>query len=183
VVKKSESLGMQFSNGKVVSPLTAEMILPAISGKEDRFAKTFIAKSNAMNLWGVTSGLVDHRGNLLAIIATTYTKRTPKVANLQLLHSFHKYRGQGHARLLCQISVAQALEQGCKYFRVSAEPEAVPFYEKIGFKFVGRQKSNCQLSIFPLTHWDIRANNIKMDDYIRKTIVGKKKGCCVEIFT
>lgn len=149
---------------------------------EDGFAKTFMAKCKMMKAWGFSKGLINEKNELVVAIVTTYSKRLPKYANLQLLHTFEKHRGNGYAKTLCEDSVKKAFEDGCQYFRVSSEPESVIFYEKIGFKFIGKQKSGCQLSIFPLTSPKIEENKFIMDSFIEKAIYSKRKGGCVEVF-
>ncbi len=168
---------------KLISNITPEIITENISCKADGFAKTFIAKCNMMNAWDKCIGVRTTDDELASIIVTTYSKRLPKIANLQLLHTFFKHRKNGFAAELCKRSVAKAFKDGCEYFRVSAEPSAVEFYKKIGFRFIGKQKSGCQLSIFKLTSSNISENNINsFDDVIKKAISSKRKGGCVEIF-
>ena len=71
----------------------------------------------------------------------------------------------------------------CWYYRVSAEPDAVQFYQSIGFKMLGEQKSKCQLSMFR-----IQSDNFKdgiydiKDPNIRKNVYKKGKGGCVVVF-
>lgn len=151
--------------------------------KEDNFARTFIAKADMQEHWDECWGAYDDNGELMAAIITTVSKRKPFVANLQLLHTFAKHRGKGAARVLCEESLRMVKKRGAQYFRVSSEPESVGFYEKIGFKFWGKQKSGCQLSIFR-----IEGNTFSECDYdytdqmINNAIHKKGKGGCVEIF-
>lgn len=151
--------------------------------KADNFAKTFIAKADItrgawMNCIGAYEG-----DELTAAIITTISKNKPYVANLQLLHTFAKHRGKGAARLLCEDALKRARANGAEYFRVSSEKEAVGFYERLGFKFWGAQKSGCQLSIFR-----INGDNYADADYdysdttINKAIHRKGKGGCVTLF-
>lgn len=148
----------------------------------DKFAKTFVAKANMQEQWGYCTGAWEG-DDLLGAIITTISKREPKVANLQLLHTFAKHRGKGVGRILCEHSLSSARENGAVYFRVSAEPDAVAFYERIGFQMLGKQKSGCQLSMFRIngnrfTEGDYDIN----DSVISKAVFKKGKGGCVEVF-
>ena len=160
-----------------------EFIKAISSEKADNFAKTFVAKADMQDQWNDCWGAYSIDGELMAAIITTISKRAPYVANLQLLHTFAKHRGQGAAKILCQDSLRLAKKKGAKYFRVSSEPESVGFYEKIGFRFWGKQKSGCQLSIFR-----IEGNTFSECDYdytdqmINNAIHKKGKGGCVQIF-
>lgn len=166
---------------KFFSPIDSDYFSTFIT-KEDGFAKTFMAKCKMMKAWEFSTGVYDKEGDLAAAIVTTYSKRLPKVANLQLLHTFAKHRRKGYAKALCVLSIHKAYRTGCQYYRVSAESEAVEFYKSIGFKFVGRQKSGCFLSIFPLTSPKIEENKLRMDSVVNSALYSKRKGGCVEVF-
>jgi len=160
---------------------TAEEFTSAISDDPaDKFANTFIAKANMQGLWDKCIGLWD--GDQLAgAIITTVSKRSPKVANLQLLHTFAAHRGKGVARILCEDSLERVKGQAT-YFRVSSEIPAIKFYEKIGFTFQGKQKSGCQLSIFRINN-TFADSYYQLDDPVIYSAVHKKgKGGCVEVF-
>jgi len=146
--------------------------------KADAFARTFLRKADMQNLWEHCKAIVDAEGNVCAAIATTYSKKEPRVANLQLLHTFSKYRRMGYAEFLCQLSIVDAVTDGCSYYRVSAEPAAVAFYKRIGFTFLGEQKSKCQLSMFRLADNEADLN----DPIIAAAVYKKGKGGCVKIF-
>lgn len=118
--------------------------------KANKFAKTFVAKADMLERWDACLGAFTDKGELAAAVLWTFSKRKPVVCNLQLLHTFAKFRGKGAAAMLMQTAKMDAMVQGAKYFRVSAEPDAVGFYEKIGFRFWGKQKSGCQLCMFEL---------------------------------
>lgn len=131
-----------------VKPCTREQFVAAITDDPaDKFAKTFVAKADMQGIWNLCQGAFDAAGNLMGAVIMTYSKRLPHVANLQLLHTFAAHRRKGVARVLMQVCIdAASLE--CDYFRVSSEPGAVDFYNSIGLKFWGKQKSGCQLCIF-----------------------------------
>lgn len=157
----SHHFGTTMSNTWVGSALSTERVVERNSGfvlrsvsqiqfesfitnyKEDKFAKTFLSKGRMMGLFpcvGCWKGK-----DLAGAIAWSISKHQPKVLNLQLLMTFYRYRRCGVATLLCQ-----RLEKELKkveYFRVSAEPEAVPFYLSLGVKFLGEQKSGTLLSV------------------------------------
>jgi GNAT superfamily N-acetyltransferase len=157
-----------------------EFVSALTDKKEDRFAKTFVAKCDMLNGWeGCRGVIIDDK--LAGAIVVTISKRNPKVANLQLLHTFHEFRGNGVASILCDWGLAFAHEMQSDYFRVSAELDAVGFYEKYGFKFVCRQKT-AQLSMFKLTNSHIKMNNMEIDSYIWKQMNRKGKGGCIECF-
>lgn len=113
----------------------------------DKFAKTFVAKASMQNQWDYCVGAWNDN-ELLGAIITTVSKSG--VANLQLLHTFAAHRGKGVGSVLTDQSLEYAIENGAKYFRVSAEPDAVAFYEKRGFKFWGKQKSGSSLCMFKI---------------------------------
>lgn len=162
---------------------TKQNFISSIStDKGDKFANTFVAKANMQNQWRFCIGLYDNE-NLMGAIITTYSKREPKIANLQLLHTFFKYRGIGVGKKLCQFSLNYAIKNNCWYYRVSAEPEAVPFYKKIGFTMLGEQKSKCQLSMFRITSNNFKENDYNINDpIIKKAVFKKGKGGCVKVF-
>lgn len=142
----------------------------------DKFAKTFVAKANMQKQWEYCVGAWEG-DELLGAIITTISKREPRVANLQLLHTFNKHRGKGVGRILTDQSLSYAIENKALYFRVSAEPDAVAFYEKCGFFFWGKQKSGASLSIFkiggPTYSEGVYYNK---DPIIRKALYSGRKG-------
>lgn len=150
--------------------------------KADKFAKTFVAKANMQEQWDFCVGCWEGE-ELLGAIITTISKRNPKVANLQLLHTFVKARGKGVGRLLCVDALSIARQNGAEYFRVSAEPDAVAFYERIGFVFLGEQKSGCQLSMFRINGESFSDGLYDIEDSVIYNAVNKKgKGGCVKVF-
>jgi GNAT superfamily N-acetyltransferase len=173
---------INFANFTKLASTDSETFTAAITKKkEDRFANTFVAKCNMMDAWDKCVGAyID--GKLAGAIVVTVSKRNPKVANLQLLHSFHEYRGRGVGKLLCQHALDVAIYEKCEYFRVSAEPDAVVFYEKCGMKFLGKQKSGSQLSMFRISSPRFQRNDYAPDAYIYKQMIRKGKGGCVEMF-
>ena len=125
----------------------ATFVASITAAKEDNFAKTFVAKADMLDQWDRCVGAFDAQGNLLGAILWTYSKREPIVCNLQLLHTFHAHRGKGVAKVLALACLEQAA-QVAQYFRVSSEVPAIPFYEKVGLKFWGSQKSGCLMCMF-----------------------------------
>jgi predicted GNAT family N-acyltransferase len=149
--------------------------------KEDNFAKTFLAKCNMMNLWEDCYGIFEG-SELLCAMVITVSKSNPRIANLQLIHTFFKHRGKGAAKSLT-MTLLNSMEGEFDYLRVSAEKTAVGFYEKLGFKFLGQQKSGTLLSVFKATSTDIRKCSFdKNDPVIDKMLNRKGKGGCVIIF-
>lgn len=149
----------------------------------DKFAKTFVAKADMQEQWDECWGAFSDDDELMAAIITTLSKRVPRVANLQLLHTFAKHRGKGAARVLCEDSLRQMKKRGAAFYRVSSEPESVGFYEKIGFKFWGKQKSGCQLSVFRVTSNKFSECQYDYNDTVIYNAINKKgKGGCVELF-
>lgn len=144
--------------------------------KADAFAKTFVAKADMQDNWDECLGAFND-DELMGAIITTVGRTTPKVANLQLLHTFAKHRRKGVAKELTIASYDDADKRGAVYFRVSAEPEAVAFYESVGFKFWGLQKSGCSLSIFKISEGGISAGIYNENDpTIRKALYSGRKG-------
>lgn len=149
--------------------------------KEDKFAKTFVAKCDMLKKWDRVIGLWED-DELCGAILTTYSKRQPIVANLQLLHTFYKHRNKGIAKRLCDFSLLNASTLKVDYFRVSADPEAIKFYEKIGLIMLGEQKSKCQLSMFRITSPFFKENDYSIDSFIYKQMTRKGKGGCIKFF-
>jgi hypothetical protein len=154
-----------------------EFVSAITTDKADSFAKTFVAKADMQEQWDSCLGAYSDDGELLGAIITTIGKRTPKVANLQLLHTFNKHRRKGVAKELTLQSFAIAVLEGATYFRVSAEPEAVAFYESVGFKFWGLQKSGCSLSMFKIDGSALSEGVYDdQDPFIRSALYSGKKG-------
>jgi GNAT superfamily N-acetyltransferase len=150
--------------------------------KLDKFAKTFVAKADMIGCWDSCYGFVDD-GEVAAAIITTISKRTPKVANLQLLHTFARHRKQGLAALLVRLSVSNAHRDGAEYWRVSSEADARAFYEKVGIKFWGKQKSGSFLCIAKLGGITVEDLQYSIsDDVIFNAVNSKRKGGCVDVF-
>lgn len=166
-----------------LSSCSREQFVSAISSDEkDNFAKTFVAKADMQEQWQHCIGCWDG-GELAGAIITTRSKRTPYIFNLQLLHTFAKHRRKGVARLLTQDSLDRAQGLGTSYYRVSSEPDAVAFYESMGFKFLGKQKSGCSLSIFKINGKNFTDGIYDINDsIINKAVHRKGKGGCVKIY-
>jgi len=165
-----------------LSNCTRDQFTNAISSdKEDNFAKTFVAKADMQQNWEHCIGCWED--DLMGAIITTRSKRTPYIFNLQLLHTFAKHRRKGVARILTQDSLNRAQGHGTSYFRVSSEPDAVAFYESMGFKFLGKQKSGCSLSIFKINGNNFNNGLYDINDpVIHKAVYRKGKGGCIEIY-
>jgi GNAT superfamily N-acetyltransferase len=148
----------------------------------DNFAKTFRAKADMQDLWSRCQGMFIG-DELAGAIIVSYSKRSPIIANLQLLHTFAKFRRQGVARYLCDWAHKDCKLHQAVYLRVSAEKPAVPFYESIGMEMLGEQKSGSQLSMCR-----IYGNSWKdceydpLDPVIHKAVHKKGKGGCVKTF-
>ena len=144
--------------------------------RSDQFAKTFVAKANMQQIWDQCIGAYSADGELMGAIIVTISKRLPKIANLQLLHTFTQHRRKGVAAALVRNTYHQVAEEGAVYYRVSSEPEAVPFYTSLGIGFWGLQKSGCSLSIFRISgeiHEGVYDDN---DPIIRKALYSGRKG-------
>lgn len=162
---------------------TRDEFVSAISAdKADSFAKTFVAKADMQKIWDSCIGAYDG-DELMGAIITTVSIRLPKVANLQLLHTFAKHRRKGVAKTLTNASFSEAVGLGSIYFRVSAEPDAVAFYESIGFKFWGLQKSGCSLSIFKINGTEIKDGLYDdSDPIVNRALYSGKKGSLVSSY-
>lgn len=158
-----------------------EFINAITDDKADAFAKTFVAKADMQDQWEHCVGAWKDN-ELAGAVIVTVSKREPKIANLQLLHTFSKFRKQGVGKSLCERSF-HSIINSAEYFRVSSEPESVEFYKRLGFKFQGKQKSGCQLSIFRINGDKFSDGIYEMyDTVIRNAVYRKGKGGCVEIF-
>lgn len=167
-----------------LQPVSREQFVAAISdSKEDKFAKTFRAKADMQEQWSQCQGCFDDDGNLMGAIIVTKSKRLPTVYNLQLLHTFACHRKLGVGKFLVSSILEQIGNDTDSYFRVSSEPESVGFYERLGFKFLGKQKSGCQLSMFRINGSDPASGIYNIDDpAINKAVHKRGKGGCVEVF-
>lgn len=153
--------------------------------KGDKFAKTFLSKANmgGEKYWDRCIGAWTDEGELMGAIIVTISIRRPHVANLQLLHTFWKHRKKGVAKELCEDALLD-LWNGDKaqYFRVSSEIPAIPFYEKIGWVMLGKQKSGCQLSMFKIIEPYFHKGKYDINDpVINKAVFRKGKGGVVEL--
>jgi GNAT superfamily N-acetyltransferase len=149
----------------------------------DKFARTFVAKADMQDQWGYCIGAFDDAGELMGAIITTISKRRPYVANLQLLHTFARHRGKGSARLLCEDSLKRAISNFAIYFRVSSEKDSVGFYEHLGFKFWGSQKSGCSLSVFRIGGDTFLEGDYDLSDTtINKAVNRRGKGGCTTLY-
>ncbi len=156
---------------------TREEFVSAITeDKADGFAKTFRAKADMQEQWDECLGAFDSSGELMGAIITTLGKTNPRVANLQLLHTFNKHRRKGVAKELTLASYDDIVARGAVYFRVSAEPGAVAFYESLGFRFWGKQKSGCSLSIFKVNGRLEDGIYDENDPTVRKALYSGRKG-------
>ena len=168
----------------ILQPVSREQFVGAISdSKEDKFAKTFVAKATMQEQWCHCQGCWSEQGELMGAIIVTRSKRLPTVYNLQLLHTFCAHRKLGVGRFLVGAILDQIGNETDSYFRVSSEPESVGFYERLGFKFLGKQKSGCLLSMFKIAGSDPASGIYNIDDpAINKAVHKKGKGGCVEVF-
>lgn len=150
--------------------------------KADNFAKTFVAKADMQDLWNRCMGLWEGE-ELAGAIIVSYSKRSPIVANLQLLHTFAKHRRKGVGKTLCDWGFRDAKLHSATYLRVSAEKPAVPFYESIGMTMLGEQKSGSQLSMCRLrgNSWSDCEYSL-VDSTIYNAVYKKGKGGCVKVF-
>ena len=156
---------------------TREEFVAAITdNKADSFAKTFKAKADMQKQWDECLGAFNDEGELMGAIITTLSRTQPKVANLQLLHTFAKYRRKGVGKELTLASYEDIVRRGAVYFRVSAEAPAVSFYESLRFTFWGKQKSGCSLSIFRVNGALESGIYDENDPTIRKALYSGRKG-------
>lgn len=160
--------------------VTRDEFVAAITAK-DQFAKTFRAKCDMMQMWHRCEGMFTDNGSLMGAIVVTYSKHNPVVANLQLLHTFFLHRNKGVGRCLCEQALLDAITNGCTYFRVSSERDAVEFYRKLGLKFWGEQKSGCLLSVFKIGGPTYKDGIYDANDVvIQRACNSNRKGCVVK---
>jgi ribosomal protein S18 acetylase RimI-like enzyme len=164
--------------------VTKEQFVGAISdSKADKFAKTFVAKATMQGHWDWCKGCFDDDGNLMGAIIVTKSKRLPHVYNLQLLHTFCRHRKLGVGRFLVEAVLGAIANETDCYFRVSSEPDAVGFYKRLGFKFLGKQKSGCQLSMFRINGASPSQGIYSLgEEAIFRAVHKRGKGGCVEVF-
>jgi len=136
-----------------------------------------------MDLWGDAMAVYDEAGDVVAGIIVRFNKRQP-VANLQLLHTFSEHRRKGLGKFLTENQFARAFyDERITHFRVSAEEDAVPFYQSVGFKFWGAQKSGSQLSIFKIGGPMVRDGIYDSEDkIIQSAVFSTRRGGVVTHF-
>jgi hypothetical protein len=167
--------------------ITREEFLSVERNKQhDKFAGTFVAKADAMNLWDDAVGAIDEEtGELMGAMIIRISKRKPKVANLQLLHTFYKHRRKGVASFLVTNGYKNVVAPLALLFRVSSEPEALPFYRSLGLRFWGEQKSGSLLCMHAV---DKITGNMKDGIYsleikaINTAINSKMRGGVIKLF-
>lgn len=165
----------------ILRNINREQFIDAIT-PQDKFANTFKAKCDMMDIWHRCTGLLCDEV-LMGAIVVTHSKRKPVIANLQLLHTFFIHRHKGVAKILCEQALLEAVNADCEYFRVSSEISAVSFYRKIGFKFWGEQKSGCLLSMFRIAGSTFNDGIYDPDDaIIQRACHSGKKGCLVKSY-
>jgi GNAT superfamily N-acetyltransferase len=157
------------------------------SDPADSFFRSFRSKADMMDLWPCTGAYDLGTGELLGAVSMTLSAREPRTANLQLLFTFARSRNRGVGKTLCQACLAVLRGIGADYFRVSSEPESRGFYERIGIRFVGEQKSGTYLSFGrvltgrKLTAWSgIRWGDLS-DPVVDRAVNRKGKGGCVSL--
>jgi ribosomal protein S18 acetylase RimI-like enzyme len=167
-----------------LQPVTREQFVGAITDdKADKFAKTFVAKATMQGHWAHCQGCWSEQGELMGAIIVTKSKRLPTVYNLQLLHTFGAFRKMGVGRFLVESILKQIGNEREAYFRVSSEPDAVGFYEALGFTFLGKQKSGCLLSMFKIVDSNPANGIYSLDEEaIFKAVHKRGKGGCVQVF-
>jgi len=167
-----------------LQPVTREQFVGAITDdKADKFAKTFVAKATMQEQWLHCQGCWSEQGELMGAIIVTKSKRLPTVYNLQLLHTFGAFRKMGVGRFLVESILKQIGNEREAYFRVSSEPDAVGFYEALGFTFLGKQKSGCLLSMFKIVDSNPANGIYSLDEEaIFKAVHKRGKGGCVQVF-
>ena len=142
------------------------------SPANEQFRKYFIRECDEINGWSETYGAFGS-GLLLGAITFKIPRKRPLCANIKLLYVFPEHQRKGIGEYLCQFAFEVARQMHCSYFRVSVSPDAYDFYHKVGFKYWGRQRSGCYLSIFKIS--DTIKNGIyARDSYIEKCLT---KGC------
>lgn len=167
--------------GQAVQHVTREQFIEAI-GPGDEFArKYFVKHADEDQLWKTTYGVV-FRECINGAISIKFVLGKNSYANIKLLHTFAAHRKCGVATALCNFALKIAHAHGFKYFRVSANPEAIGFYRKCGFKFWGKQRSGCLLSAFKIGGPRIEQGIYERDEVIDRWLTKGKRGSCVEIY-
>jgi len=146
---------------------------------EDRFASTFMAKCSMLGAWDRCLGWWEG-DQLQGAALMTLGKRQPTVANLQLIHTFAAHRRKGVGKKLMLHCLAQA-RVDAQYFRVSSEPEALAFYQSLGLRFWGKQKSGTSLCMFRIQPDGPDVYDID-DPVIHNAVFTKARGGVVDLY-
>jgi GNAT superfamily N-acetyltransferase len=161
-------------------PITRELFMAAAESghPDDQFARGYFRYTlDSRKSWGLAVGAFTPEGELAAAGFWVVNKTLPKTCNLHLIHSFAKFRGKGAGAFLygeC-IKVARA---EAEYFRVSVNPPAKQFYEKMGCKFWGTQKSGTYFAMFRL-----RDDAYDRDDPVIYNAIHKKGAGSVHVLS
>lgn len=91
----------------------------------------------------------------------TFTKRNPKYCVLRHLITLEEFRGQGVGTELMKLMYREMENRGYTLLRFFADIPSVGFYEKLGFKWHGKSKTN-----LPFTFTDI--NTMKLVEPIKR---------------
>jgi GNAT superfamily N-acetyltransferase len=143
---------------------------------EEEFRKYYIRECDDMEGWASTFGAWQDgfEDILLGAITIKIPKRWPLCCNIKLLYVFGASQGHGVGSELCQFAFRMAHFCKAEYFRVSVNPKAEQFYRKLGFKYWGRQRSGCFLSVFKVNGPEITDGLYVRDRYVDNCLT---KGC------
>lgn len=156
---------------------------PRAEDGSDKFATTFVAKADALKLWPNVIGMISDDGMLMAAICVRISQRSPLVANLQLLHTFSKFRRRGFASRLVEREYLGLYQANVQYFRVSSEPDAQEFYRSLGLKFWGEQKSGSLLCIHQVMTPNPRTGRYDPnDEFVKGLLFSGRRGSLTKPF-
>jgi ribosomal protein S18 acetylase RimI-like enzyme len=121
--------------------------LDKISDHEDSIVKSFKGKMNSFNAEGL--GMFEN-DEMVGFLVTKGAK-TKGWINLEGIYVLRKHRGKGYGEKLMDVYF-HMIEDSNLYDkgRISSEPSAVKFYEKLGIKFFCKQKTGTYLSVFEI---------------------------------
>lgn len=89
------------------------------------------------------SFVVEHNGALCALSSLAPHPQDPTTAELLNLFVDPPHMGHGYGRLLWNHALTWSAAQGCTRIHIEADPNAAPFYTRMGAQVIGTVLSSC----------------------------------------
>jgi GNAT superfamily N-acetyltransferase len=96
----------------------------------------------------------------------TITKREPRHCTLRHIFVLEQYRGESIGRQLLDLVYNTMHDNNVSVIRFFANKPAIPFYERLGYKWLGVGKTG-----LPLTYTDIRTMELVHNEKQMKRVI------------